>query len=166
MSDMNLVKRVGMKIFVSSTSKDLKEYRDKARKAIEESGNEFVGMEIFQSHTDEPSEFCPDKVEECGAFILIVAYRYGFIPEGETISITYSEYEHALKKKIPLRIYVMSDKHPWPSESRDENEEQIKKFRSLLLKKHTCSLFTTSESLYDKVNYSGLEALSVYGCLG
>ena len=140
-----------MKIFVSSTSLDLKEYRDKARKAIEESGNEFVGMEIFQSHTDEPSEFCPDKVEECGAFILIVAYRYGFVLKGEKISITYLEYEHALNKKIPLRIYVMSDEHPWPSKLRDENQEQIKRFRSLLLEKHTCKLFTTTESFYDKL---------------
>ncbi len=66
-----------MKIFVSSTRKDLNEYRAKARKAIEESGNEFVGMETFGSHSDKPKKFCPDKVEECDAFVLLVAYRYG-----------------------------------------------------------------------------------------
>lgn len=77
-----------MKIFVSSTYLDLKEYRDKARKAIEESENEFIGMETFQSHTHEPLEFCPEKVEECDALVLIVAYRYGNIPDGQTISIT------------------------------------------------------------------------------
>ena len=71
-----------MKIFLSSTGIDLKEYRDKTRKAIEESGNEFVGMETFGSHSDEPKKFCPDKVEECDALVLLVAYRYGFVPDG------------------------------------------------------------------------------------
>src|SRR5450759_766752 len=132
-----------MKIFVSSTFLDLKDYRIKAKKTIEESNNEFIGMEIFQSHTHEPMEFCPEKVEECDALVLIVAYRYGNIPDGQTISITQLEYEHALKKKIPIRIYLMDDKHPWPStpDFRDKNQEDITGFRNLL-KKHTCSFYT------------------------
>jgi len=124
--------RLKMKIFVSSTSLDLKDYRIKAKKAIEESKNEFIGMEKFQSHTHEPKEFCPEKVEECESLVLIVAYRYGNIPDGQTISITQLEYEHALKKKIPVRIYLMDDKHPWPSDLRDENQESIAVFRNLL----------------------------------
>ena len=141
-----------MKIFVSSTFLDLKDYRIKARKAIEESKNEFIGMEIFQSHTHEPTEFCPEKVEECDALVLIVAYRYGNIPDGQTISITQLEYEHALRKKIPVRIYLMDDSHPWPSspEFRDKNPDSIDDFRNLL-KKHTFSFFTTTEKFYDKL---------------
>ncbi|MDO9098312.1 MAG: DUF4062 domain-containing protein, partial [Candidatus Methanoperedens sp.] len=141
-----------MKIFVSSTYLDLKEYRDKARKAIEESENEFVGMETFQSHTHEPMEFCPEKVDECDALVLLVAYRYGKNPDGQTISITQSEYEHALKNKIPVRIYLMDDNHPWRStpDFRDKNQESIAGFRNLL-KKHTCSYYTTPEAFYDKL---------------
>jgi hypothetical protein len=141
-----------MKIFVSSTYLDLKDYRINAKKAIEKSKNEFIGMEIFQSHTHEPSEFCAENVEECDAFVLIVAYKYGFIPAGEKNSITQSEYEHALKKKIPIRIYLMDDDHPWPRspEFRDKNPELIDDFRNLL-KKHICSFFTTPESFYDKL---------------
>lgn len=140
-----------MKIFVSSTYVDLKEYRDKAKKAIEESGNEFVGMETFQSHTHEPTEFCPEKVEECDALVLIVAYRYGNIPDGQTISITQLEYEHALKNKIPVRVYLTDTEHPWQPKLMDENREAIDRCRNLLLKKHTCSYFTTAESLYEKL---------------
>ncbi len=140
-----------MKIFVSSTYLDLKEYRDKARKAIEESEDEFIGMETFQSHTHEPTEFCPEKVEECDALVLIVAYRYGNIPDGQTISITQLEYEHALKNKIPVRIYLTDTEHPWQPKLMDENREAIDRFRNLLLKKHTCSYFTTPDSLYEKL---------------
>lgn len=90
-----------MKIFVSSTYLDLKEYRIEAKKAIEGNKNEFIGMEIFQSHTHEPSEFCAENVEECDVFVLIVAYRYGS-PAEEKKSITQSEYEHALRACLKI----------------------------------------------------------------
>jgi len=142
-----------MKIFLSSTGIDLKDYRSKARKAIEESGNEFVGMETFGSHSDEPTKFCPDKVEECEALVLLVAYRYGFIPDKEKgLSITRMEYQHAVNKKIPVRVYLVDDDQPWKHSLMDENPEQINKFRSLLLKNHTCSFFTTPDDLYEKVS--------------
>jgi hypothetical protein len=140
-----------MKIFVSSTYLDLKEYRVEVRKAIEENGNEFVGMETFQSHTHEPTEFCPERVEECDTFVLLAAYRYGNILEGEKISITHLEYEHALKKKIPVQIYLTDDEHPWQPKFIDKNRESIDRFRTLLLKEHTCSFFTTPASLYEKL---------------
>ena len=140
-----------MKIFVSSTYLDLNKYRAEAKKAIEESGNEFVGMETFQSHTHEPTEFCPERVEECDAFVLLVAYRYGNIPEGAKISITQLEYEHALRNKIPVRVYLTDDEFSCPPKVTDENRERINEFRSLLLKKHTCSYFSTPEGLYDKL---------------
>jgi len=140
-----------MKIFVSSTYLDLKEYRDKARKAIEENRNEFEGMETFQSHTHEPLEFCPGRVEECDALVLLVAYRYGNIPEGGEISITHLEYEHALRNKIPVRVYLTDDEHPWQPKFIDKNRESIDRFRTLLLKEHTCSFFTTPASLYEKL---------------
>jgi hypothetical protein len=140
-----------MKIFLSSTYVDLKDYRTKARQAIEESGNEFVGMETFQSHTHEPSEFCPERVEECDALVLLVAYRYGNIPDGETRSITQLEYEHALKHKIPVRIYLTDDAFSCSPSVVDDNRERINGFCTMLLKNHTCSYFSTPEGLYEKL---------------
>ena len=140
-----------MKIFVSSTYLDLKEYRAEAKQAIEECGNEFVGMETFQSHTHEPTEFCPERVEECDAFVLLVAYRYGDRPKGEKSSITQLEYEHALRNRIPVRVYLTGDEFSCPPKVTDENRERINEFRSVLLKKHTCSYFSTPKGLYDKL---------------
>jgi tetratricopeptide (TPR) repeat protein len=140
-----------MRIFLSSTYVDLKDYRTKARQAIEESGNEFVGMETFQSHTHEPSEFCPERVEECDALVLLVAYRYGNIPDGETRSITQLEYEHALKLKIPVRIYLTDDAFSCSPRVVDDNRGRINGFRTALSKTHTCSYFSTSEGLYEKL---------------
>ncbi len=130
-----------MKIFVSSTYLDLNKYRAEAKKAIEECGNEFVGMETFQSHTHEPTEFCPERVEECDAFVLLVAYRYRNIPEGEKSSITQLEYEHALRNRIPVRIYLTDDEYPWQPKFIDKNRESIDRFRTSLLREHTCSFF-------------------------
>ena len=123
-----------MKIFVSSTYLDLNKYRAEAKKAIEESGNEFVGMETFQSHTQEPTEFCPERVEKCDAFVLLVAYRYGYIPEGTESSITQLEYERALRNKIPVRVYLTDDEYPWQPKFIDKNREYIDGFRTSLLR--------------------------------
>ncbi|PXF54881.1 MAG: hypothetical protein C4B59_17690 [Candidatus Methanogaster sp.] len=139
-----------MKIFVSSTYLDLKEYRTKAREAIEESGNEFVGMEDFQSHTHEAPEFCPEMVEACNVLVLIVAYGRGYVPDGEVISMTRLEYEHALAKKIPVRCYLPEVNYPWNPEFIDKDRRSIDEFRGLILDEHICSFFTTPESLYKK----------------
>ncbi|KAF5417679.1 MAG: hypothetical protein C5S49_02985 [Candidatus Methanogaster sp.] len=140
-----------MKIFVSSTYLDLEAYRNKAREAIEESGNEFVGMEDFQSHTHEAPEFCPEMVEACNVLVLIVAYERGYVPDGEAISMTRLEYEHALAKKIPVRCYLPESDHPWNPEFIDKYWRSIDEFRGLILDGHICSFFTTPESLYEKL---------------
>ncbi|RLG30449.1 hypothetical protein DRO03_04300 [Methanosarcinales archaeon] len=140
-----------MKIFVSSTYLDLAEYRTKARKAIEESGNEFVGMEDFQSHTHEAPEFCPEMVGACNVLVLIVAYGRGYVPDGGAISMTRLEYEHALAKNIPVRCYLPECDYPWNPEFIDKDRRSIDEFRGLILDKHICSFFTTPESLYEKL---------------
>ena len=84
-------------------------------------------------------------------FFILVAYRYGNIPEGDEISITQLEYEHALRNQIPVRVYLTDDVYPWQPKFVDKNRESIDGFRTSLLREHTCSFFTTPESLYEKL---------------
>lgn len=143
-----------MKVFISSTYEDLKGHREKAKTAIEISGNKFVGMETFGPHTEAPPKFCPEKVDECNAFILLVAYRYGYIPdEQEGLSITHKEYQEAIEKRLPIRVYLMDDKHPWPRALQDTGElgKKLESFRMELLKNHTCSFFTTPDNLHEQL---------------
>lgn len=91
------------KVFISSTYVDLKDYRRVVIETVETFDElKPVAMEYFMSQPEEPKKVCDDKIKGCDFFIGIYAHRYGFIPEGETKSITRLEYELAksLKKDI------------------------------------------------------------------
>ncbi len=86
-----------MKVFISSTYKDLIDYRAAAIRAVEGTNYQASKMEVFGARPDEPLDACLKEVEESELFIGIYALRYGFIPEGADISITEMEYLHAKK---------------------------------------------------------------------
>jgi hypothetical protein len=67
-----------IKAFLSSTSKDLEPYRQRAKEAINGiDGYHCVAMENFGAR-DSPAEvFCPEKVEGCDLFILLLGLTDG-----------------------------------------------------------------------------------------
>jgi hypothetical protein len=87
-------------IFVSSTYEDLKEERDTAIKAILETGNIPVGMEMFSAGDEQQWELIKRQIEDCDYYVVIVAHRYGSM-DG-SISYTEKEYDFAVEKKIPI----------------------------------------------------------------
>ena len=86
-----------MKVFISSTYKDLIDYRIAAIRAVEGTNYQASKMEVFGARPDEPSNGCLKEVEKSDLFIGIYALRYGFVAEGADISITEMEYVHARK---------------------------------------------------------------------
>lgn len=68
-------------VFLSSTAKDLKEYREAAYRAIEGlDGYHCVRMEDFGARDDISEDFCLSRVEECDLFVGIVGHLYGSCP--------------------------------------------------------------------------------------
>jgi hypothetical protein len=94
-------------IFVSSTYEDLKEERDTAIKAILETGNIPVGMEMFSAGDEQQWELIKRQIEDCDYYVVIVAHRYGSM-DGN-ISYTEKEYDFAVEKKIPILGFVIDD---------------------------------------------------------
>src|ERR1039458_10860604 len=87
-------------VFISSRSDDLKEYREQAAKAALASGFFPLMMEYFRSSGHAPSlRACREKVAEAEVVVVIVAYRYGWVPDGpenpDAKSITWLECDHA-----------------------------------------------------------------------
>ncbi|MGH9836432.1 MAG: DUF4062 domain-containing protein [Blastocatellia bacterium] len=65
-------------VFLSSTSKDLAPYRERAVKAINGIDSyHCIAMENFGARDSSAEVFCPDKVEECDLFILLLGPTYG-----------------------------------------------------------------------------------------
>ena len=99
-----------MKVFISSTYKDLIDYRAAAIRAVEGTNYQASKMEVFGARPDEPLDACLKEVEESDLFIGIYAHRYGYIPEGSDISITEMEYIHAKKLGNPFIVLLSMKK--------------------------------------------------------
>jgi hypothetical protein len=107
------------RIFISSTSKDLEEYRTAARDAVLSAGCQPVMMEYFTPQGKrKPLEACLREVDSCDKVIAIVAHRYGWVPKNQpddgTKSITWLECERALAGNKEVLAFVVNEKCRWP----------------------------------------------------
>lgn len=67
-------------IFLSSTSKDLKPYRDKVAEMVERMRQTTIRMERFGAKPSKPLATCKEEVLACDALIVILGHRYGWVP--------------------------------------------------------------------------------------
>ncbi len=144
-----------MKVFISSTYKDLIDYRAAAIRAVEGTNYQASKMEVFGARPDEPLDACLKEVEESDFFIGIYALRYGFIPEGADISITEMEYAHA--KKLGKEIYCFlldEENQPWLKKwiEGEPGKSKLEDFKKKIQKVHVCDYFTTPDDLRAKVS--------------
>jgi len=148
-----------MKIFISSTTEDLAEYRLSVISSLLCIRHTPVCMEIHTAMDMRPKDQVLKEVAECDVYIGIFAWRYGFIPQQSSISITESEYREALEKKVTTLIFLLDEKVAWPDNLKDrgENGQKIKRLRNELTNNKWVSFFTGKEDLVIKV----LEAVAV-----
>jgi hypothetical protein len=118
--------------FISSTSEDLQEYRDKARDAALRA--EFMPrmMEYFAASGEHPPlKACLAKIagssseRPADVLVVIVAHRYGWVPQdqpgSERKSITWLECEKAKENGKEILGFLVDEKHSWAADSREEN---------------------------------------------
>lgn len=114
------------KVFISSTVEDLKQYREAARDAAIAAGILPVQMEYFVASAQHaPLEACLRKVAETDVAVLIVAYRYGWVPtdqDGEQAkSITWLECERARADGREVLAFVVDEEHAWEDRWKEEH---------------------------------------------
>lgn len=83
------------KIFVSSTSVDLGDYRAALVEALRGRGTQVEDMRDFYARPAEPVAVSVDAVRECDIFVGVYAFRYGYTPEEGGPSVTEMEYRRA-----------------------------------------------------------------------
>lgn len=108
-----------MRVFISSTYLDLVSHRAAVADAIERLGLEVNRMEAFGARPEEAVQACLSEVERSDLFVGIYAYRYGYIPVGSVISVTETEFRHALIRKKPIFCFFVDQNYPWPTEMID-----------------------------------------------
>lgn len=127
-------------------------------------------MEDFTASTSFPLKRVLKLVREADAYVLIVAWRYGFIPDCSDVpdlpvtddpspkSITEWEYIAAMEKPDrPILPFILSETAPWPPQNMDGfnpqsaldlgSLERVQSFRAKLMRNHIVSFFSREDEL-------------------
>jgi len=140
--------------FLSSTAKDLAEYRDAAYKAIEGLDDwHCVRMEDFGARDAMADEFCQEKVAECDVFVGIVGHCYGSSPKGSEKSYTEQEYEAAIATDRPRLMFLAPEDFKLPVTLIEPDERRTKQraFRDRVNAERIRDTFTSPEDLAGRV---------------
>lgn len=109
-----------MKIFVSSTYRDLKADRAAVSDVLNRiDGVEAVRMEDFFASHHPPIKECLDRLAECDAVVLLLGSRYGTLDATSGLSVTELEYRKAKGLGIPVFPFVKKIAGNWESVETD-----------------------------------------------
>jgi hypothetical protein len=142
------------KVFLSSTARDLAEYRDAAAKAIDGlEGYKCVKMEDFGATAAQAASTCRDRVLECDLYIGILAYNYGSLAPDVDKSYTEIEYDTADPNR--RLIFIADAKKGFRVDpdliEPDDLRSRQRVFREKAGAAYVAAMFTTPEELAMKV---------------
>jgi hypothetical protein len=123
-------------VFISSTSDDLKEYREQAAKAAVATGFSPRMMEYFPASGHAPAlPACLKKVAEAEVVVVIVAHRYGWVPDDlanpDAKSITWLECDSARKLGKAVLAFLVDADCDWPPKLFESYRLVTERFRQL-----------------------------------
>src|SRR6185436_9603505 len=101
-----------MKVYISSTYQDLVEHRAAVDRTLRRMGHDVVGMEQYVAEGAKPVDRCKADVRACDAYVIIVAWRYGYVPGKDTKpvdprSITEIELAEAQASGKPVLAFLL-----------------------------------------------------------
>ena len=102
----NNLKSIRPRVFVSSVVEGFQQYRDAARRAINNTGGEPILVnEDFPALMDSSRNTCLDAVDSADFFIIILGNQGGSVTPSGRLVIE-EEYERAKRKKIPIFVFL------------------------------------------------------------
>lgn len=111
---MSNVRSTAPRVFISSATGQLAEYRAAVIDVCRRYSYEPVFMEDFVPDRAAPAQYCREKVGECDAMVMLLAHRYGSLVPGEERSYTELEYDTALQlPDLKLLVWVVDEQQPW-----------------------------------------------------
>lgn len=140
--------------FLSSTGRDLADFREAAYRAIQGlDGWKCIRMEDFGARDRTPDEFCRARVAECDVFVGLVGHLYGSSPPGEELSFTEREYRAAVSARRPRFVFVAHDDFVLPASLRESDALRQKQdaFRECVSREHIRDTFDSPKDLAARV---------------
>jgi hypothetical protein len=149
-----------VKIYVSSTYRDLQQHRTAIDRTLRRMGHDVIGMEQYVAESARPVDRCIRDVTAADVVVLVLAWRYGYVPTednpGER-SVTEIEYQHAVEEGKPILAFLLDPEAPWPPNAMDSASADqhaaanIGRLRSEVGRDHLAGIFTTPEELAGQV---------------
>lgn len=137
-------------VFLSSTAKDLKDYRDAAAAAIEGLGYKCEKMEVFGASSAPTAALCSQRVKSSDLYVGVLAYAYGSMPDGETRSYTEIEFDAAVSEGIDCLLFIADakKKFSWDPDDVDPNDlARQRAFKERASKGRPAAFFGTPDEL-------------------
>jgi hypothetical protein len=136
-----------LRVFISSTFSDLKDYREAAIRTLKRFGFTPVTYETLGTTMDEaPAAASVRALAEADIVIFLVAHRYGYIAPGSEKSIVELEYDQARAQNKPVLAFLLRDDQPWPPDQIGlENRDRLRTFKHRLRTDLLVDFFSTPE---------------------
>jgi Domain of unknown function (DUF4062)/Squalene-hopene cyclase C-terminal domain len=160
-----------IKVFVSSTYEDLKDYRKKCIEVLErlkdKLGIDYIGMESFGASDSPPKEYCLARVKGSDMYVGIFGMRYGSVDDETGKSLTELEYRMAIQKKLPCLIYLMDEKRALIAPSfmdtgaAADKLHDLKKELSSTSRGHMLGFFYSPEDLSSQLSADLIQGLNM-----
>lgn len=132
----------GPRAFVSSTYADLAKHREYVIRALREAGISVDPMEDWTSSADEPRHFSTARIVGCDLCVLLIGFRRGHIPDGDTRSITQLEYEQARRLGIDVLAFMLDEDAAWPRRYDElDSDPGMRPWRAELTEAHGVTFF-------------------------
>jgi len=149
-----------LRVYLSSTYEDLKDYRAAVFAALERAGLDVARMEAYTAADERPLDHCLRDVAQSDIYLGLFAWRYGYEPpanhgNADGKSITELEYRQAERGNLrKLLFFTHSDaKASWPDRFKDEvtgdgaRGEKLNGLRKELGTEKSASFFHTPDEL-------------------
>lgn len=122
-------------IFISSTYKDLINYRSVVSDEITFRGHIPAGMEDFTACGDDLETYIKRVIDDSDYYVLIIGQRFGSsIPTDENISYTMLEYEYAKSKGMRILPFIYNGTQILDGNDLDVNKDKFDRFVSQISK--------------------------------
>lgn len=145
------------RVFISSTSEDMKDYRKAASEAMTNILAVPMGMDRFTALAGQTVlERCYEEIRQSQYFVIIIGFRYGSIYKETDLSYTELEFNEAERLGIPILVFIRNGSIDSDSIDIDDLSRLVR-FKNRLQKSASNRLtasFTTPEDLRDKLTRS------------
>jgi uncharacterized protein DUF4062 len=108
-----------MKIYISSTKRDLVEHRAAVDRTLRRMGHDTIGMEQYIAEGGKPLDRCKQDVAAADLYVVIVAWCYGSVPVGlnetnDQRSFVELELDEAVQNGKTVLAFLIDPETPWP----------------------------------------------------